>query len=184
MESSKRGWTYADLQRMPESHDGRRYEIIDGELVVSPSPAKRHQRTSGHAYRVLYRAIEDARLGIVFFAPFDVIMSRTRVVVPDLVAVRADRMHLVEDRGIFGAPDLIVEILSPSNKRYDRGRKRRLYASVGVPEYWIVDPIAQTIEQLILADDRYALDGLHRPGDRLDAAVFPISFEVAEIFQP
>lgn len=184
MESSKRVWTYADLQRMPESHDGRRYEIIDGDLVVSPSPAKRHQRTSGNAYRLLYDAIETANLGIVFFAPFDVIMSRTRVVVPDLVAVRADRVHLVEDRGIFGAPDLIVEILSPSNKRYDRGRKRRLYASVGIPEYWIIDPIARSIEQLILADDRYAVDAVHGPGDRLHAAVFPIAFEVAEIFRP
>jgi Uma2 family endonuclease len=184
MESSKRVWTYAELQRMPESHDGRRYEIIDGDLVVSPSPAKRHQRASGNTFYVLRREIENARLGIVFYAPFDVVMSRTRVVVPDLVAVRADRMHLVEDRGIFGAPDLIVEILSPSNKRYDRGRKRGLYANVGVPEYWIVDPIAQTIEQLILADNRYALDGFHRPGDRLHAAVFPVSFDVAEIFQP
>jgi Uma2 family endonuclease len=184
MESSKRVWTYADLQRMPESHDGRRYEIIDGELVVSPSPAKGHQRASGHSVQILFREIEGRRLGIVFFAPFDVIMSSTRVVVPDIVAVRADRMHLIEDRGIFGAPDLIVEILSPSNKRYDRGRKRKLYASVGVPEYWIIDPIAQTIEQLILADDEYALDGVRAPGDRLHAAVFPIAFDVAEIFQP
>ena len=184
MESSKRVWTYADLQRMPESHDGRRYEIIDGELVVSPSPATRHQRVSIHGERVLFREIEGRKLGTMFHAPVDVIMSRTRVVVPDIVAVRADRMHVVEDRGIFGAPDLIVEILSPSNKRYDRDRKRRLYATVGVPEYWIVDPIEQTIEQLILADDRYALDGLHRPGDRVHAAVFPISFDVAEIFQP
>jgi len=184
METAKRVWTYADLQRMPETHDGRRYEIIDGDLVVSPSPRKRHQRASGHAFLVLAREIEDAKLGIVFHAPFDVVMSNTRVVVPDLVAVRADRMHLVEDRGIFGAPDLIVEILSPSNRRYDRGRKRRLYAAVGVPEYWIIDPIEQTIELLILADNRYALDGAFTPGDRMTSAVFPIRIDVAEIFQP
>lgn len=100
MESSKRVWTDVDLQRMPESHDGRRYEIIDGDLAVAG----------------LCREIETAHLGIVLFAPFDVIMSRTRVVVPDLVAVRADRMQLVEDRGIFGAPDLIEQALRPRSQ--------------------------------------------------------------------
>ena len=184
MEPMARIWTYDDLERMPLSVDGKRYEIIDGELVVSPSPSTRHQRISIHMVAALLREIEGNQLGIMFHAPVDVIMSNTRVVVPDLVAVRTDRRHLVEDRGIFGAPDLIVEILSPRTRQYDQTRKRKLYASVGVPEYWIVDPVARSLELLVLAQRAYAVDGSYEPGERMRSGIFQIELDVAELFRP
>jgi Uma2 family endonuclease len=176
-------WTYDDLLRMPEPTDGKRYEILDGELVVSPSPSTRHQYVSGKVLRALMRATEDAGRGLVYNAPLDVILSRTRVVIPDLVAIRADRLAIVHHRGIFGAPDLVAEILSPSNRRYDRNRKRRLYASSGIPEYWIIDPDADTVEQLVLGERDYVLDGVYEPGDRLRSVVFDFELDVAKLFR-
>jgi Uma2 family endonuclease len=179
---AKTVWTYDDLLRMPEPQDGKRYEILDGELVVSPSPSLRHQYVMGQVLRALMREIQDAGRGLVFGAPLDVILSRTRVVIPDHVAVRADRFRILRPRGVFGAPDLVVEILSPSNRRYDRNRKRRIYASSEIPEYWIIDPDANTLEQLVLGERDYVLDGVYEPGDRLRSAVFDFEIEVAELF--
>jgi hypothetical protein len=118
----------------------------------------------------------------VFHASLDVVLSRIRVVVPDHVAVRADRLEIIQPRGIFGAPDLVCEILSPSNRHYDQNRKRRLYASAGIPEYWILDPDANTLDQLVLGERSYALDGVHEPGDWLRSAVFDFELDVAELF--
>lgn len=179
---AKKVWTYDDLLRMPEPKDGKRYEILDGELVVSPAPSLRHQYVSVQVIRALMREIQDARRGLVFHAPLDVILSRTRVVIPDHVAVRADRFHILQPRGVFGAPDLVVEILSPSNRRYDRNRKRRIYASSEIPEYWIIDPDANTLDQLVLGERDYVLDGVYEPGDRLRSAVLDFEVEVAELF--
>jgi len=179
---AKKIWTYDDLLRMPEPKDGKRYEILDGELVVSPSPSFRHQYVLAQALRALMREIQDARRGLVLAAPLDVVLSRTRVVIPDHVAVRADRLNIIQRRGIFGPPDLVTEILSPSNKRYDRNRKRRLYASSGIPEYWILDPDANTLDQLVLGERDYVLDGVYEPGDRLRSAVFGFELDVAELF--
>jgi len=181
---AKKVWTYDDLLRMPEPKDGKRYEILDGELVVSPSPTTRHQYVSVQVIRALTREIQDARRGLVFHAPLDVVLSRTRVVIPDHVAVRADRLAIVQRRGIFGPPDLITEILSPSNRRYDRNRKRRLYASSGIPEYWILDPDANTLDQLVLGERDYVVDGVYEPGDRLRSVVFGFELDVAELFTP
>jgi len=181
---AKKVWTYDDLLRMPEPKDGKRYEILDGELVVSPSPSFRHQYVLGQVLRALMREIQDAKRGLVLAAPLDVVLSRTRVVIPDHVAVRADRLEIVQPRGIFGAPDLVCEILSPSNRRYDRNRKRRLYASSGIPEYWILDPDANTLDQLVLGERDYVLDGVYEPGDRLRSVVFGFELDVAELFAP
>jgi Uma2 family endonuclease len=177
-------WTYDDLLRMPIPQDGKRYEILDGELVVSPPPSFRHQYVAGFVFRVLAREINDAKRGVVVFAPLDVILSRTRVVIPDNVAVRADRFHILQPRGVFGAPDLVVEILSPSNRRYDRNRKCRIYARSEIPEYWIIDPDAHTLDQLVLGERDYVLDGVYEPGDRLRCAVFDFEVELADLFGP
>lgn len=179
---AKKVWTYDDLLRMPEPQDGKRYEILDGELVVSPSPSLRHQYVSVQMLRALMREIQDGKRGLVFHAPLDVILSRTRVVIPDHVAVRADRLDILQRRGIFGSPDLVCEILSPSNRRYDRNRKRRLYASAGIPEYWVIDPDVNTLDQLVLGERDYVLDGVYEPGDRLRSAVFDFGLDVAELF--
>jgi Uma2 family endonuclease len=146
--------TYEDYLNTPD--DGQRYELIDGEIFVSPSPQLLHQLASIELSSMLHRYVRGSRLGRVVAAPMDVRLATNEVVQPDLMFIRtgspADNPN--EDR-VEGAPDLLVEILSPSNRGYDLVRKRQLYARCGVPEYWIVDPINRTIETLSLNGDEY-----------------------------
>ena len=142
MAEPKRKLTYADLQVTPD--DGRRYELVRGTLLVTPSPRPRHQRISKRLSRVLEDHFERGGLGEVFVAPTDVILTNEDVFVPDILVVR-DPSDVTE-RAIEAPPLLVVEILSPSTRRQDRGIKADRYAQLGVPHYWIVDPEQQTVE--------------------------------------
>ena len=179
---AKKIWTYDDILRIPEPIDGKRYEVLDGDLVVSPAPSWRHQYVVACVLHALMREIRDAKRGMVVPAPLDVVLSRTRVVIPDLVAIRGDRLHIIEPRGAFGAPDLVAEVLSPSRRNYDRVRKWRIYARAGIPEYWILDPDANELEQWVLGHRVYALDGVYVPGDRVRSVLFGVEFAVSELF--
>jgi Uma2 family endonuclease len=132
--------TYEDYAALPD--DGRRYEVHDGELSVTPSPGTNHQRVSRNLNEILGAHVRTRGLGEVLYAPLDVILANTTIVQPDL---------------IFVAPTLAVEILSPSTTTIDRSRKLQLYARHGVPYYWIVDPDARAIEVYELADGVYRL---------------------------
>ena|SRR2546421_2561365 len=138
--------TYDDYLALPLSDDGRRYEILDGELYVSPTPLIRHQLVSQNLFRILDRHVLENRLGLLFNVPVTVVLARTTIPIPDLVFVRNDRSSIITEKEIAGPPDLVVEILSPSSKKQDRVIKARLYARYRVREYWIVDPKSQTLE--------------------------------------
>jgi len=142
---SRTSWTYSEFARLP-SEGSTRYEVIDGELAVTPAPTPSHQIVIGHLTRVLGTFVHDHGLGIVFPGPIDVLFGEGDCLEPDLAFVRADRSGLVSDRGIEGAPDLVVEVTSPSTAHRDRGVKLARYRRFGVPEYWIVDLDARTIE--------------------------------------
>ena len=144
-------WTYAEFARLPTS-GSTRYEIIDDELVVTPAPGTRHQRIATDLITVLNTHVRAHGLGEVYAAPFDVLLAEGDFLEPDLVFVRADRLHVLSDRGVEGAPDLVVEILSPSTAARDRGVKLERYRHYGVGEYWIVDPDARAIEVWRLAE--------------------------------
>jgi Uma2 family endonuclease len=135
---------YSDLAALPE--DGMRHEIIDGEHYVSAAPSFRHQEVLGNLFSLLRVFIKSRRLGKLFFAPLDVWLSEHDVVEPDLLFVRRERLTALEERFLRGAPDLAVEVLSPSTRQVDRGVKLRAYRRFGFGEYWIVDPVAETIE--------------------------------------
>jgi Uma2 family endonuclease len=143
--STRKRWTYAEFARLPES-GSTRYEIIDDELFVTPSPGVRHQRIVKRLLVALDRFVEAHELGEVFVSPFDVLFGEGDYVEPDVLFVRKDRSGVVTDRGIDGAPDLVVEVLSPSTEARDRGVKLDRYRHYGVPEYWILDPDARTLE--------------------------------------
>lgn len=136
--------TYEDLERFPE--DGLRRELIGGELLVSPSPSLPHQDAIGSIY-VILRNYAELHGGRAFFAAVDVALGPHDVVVPDALYVGADRAGILHERAIEGAPTIVVEVLSPSNRHIDLGKKRALYAHYAIPEYWIVDVKAQTIER-------------------------------------
>ena len=145
MATLKRRWTVDDLQDLPD--DGNRYEVVDGELLVTPAPSLTHQE----AVRRLARIIEDylarERIGHLYLAPADVSFSRARVVQPDLFVVplhEGRRPRRFED---VGKLLLAVEILSPATARADRVAKRVVYREEGVPEYWVVDLDARAVER-------------------------------------
>lgn len=146
-----RRWTYEEFARLPTS-GSTRYEVIAGELVVTPGPWMRHQRIVGKLYQTLVAFVEAERLGEVFLGPLDILFGVGDYLEPDLTFVRRDHAHLLAERGIEGAPDLVVEVLSPSTAKRDRGVKLERYRVYGVPEYWVVDPEARTIEVWQLAE--------------------------------
>ncbi|HVR06539.1 MAG TPA: Uma2 family endonuclease [Thermoanaerobaculia bacterium] len=135
---------YADLLAFPE--DGKRHELIDGEHYVSAAPTLRHQIVLSNLFSALHGFIRPRHLGMVFFAPVDVLMSDHDVVEPDLLYVRRERQAILEERFVRGAPDLAVEVISPGSRRLDAVVKRRAYARFGTGEYWLVDPVAETVE--------------------------------------
>ena len=169
--------TYDDLVNTPD--DGQRYEIIDGEMIVSASPNRAHQITAQNVNLALVDASDRGRLGIVLFAPVDVRLSPHDVVEPDLLFIRRERLHIYSDVGIVeGPPDIVVEILSPTSHSRDLVRKAKLYAWGAVPEYWQADPVARTLTLLGMIDGHYqpvpAENGIQRslvlPNLRIDVA--------------
>lgn len=145
--AARRAWTYRDLVALPDDH--LRHELIDGEHVVTPSPATRHQIILMSLVRLLLRYLDEHPLGQLLSAPFDVKLSVFTVLVPDLVYFTAERFaRVVNEKHATAAPDLVVEILSPGTRRRDKGRKRAVYDREGVQEYWIVDPDARSITAL------------------------------------
>jgi len=164
------GLTYEDLVNLPE--DGKRYEILDGDLVVTASPITRHQRVLGNLYAVLRTHVRANGIGEVLFAPIDVLLDRHTIAVPDLVFVSKDRSAIIQRHGIVGAPDLLIEILSPSTAVRDRDTKAKLYARFGVDHYWIVD--AESEEMQIYTRDGavYRQPVIHRGRTIARAAPF------------
>lgn len=146
--------TYEDYLNFPD--DGMRYEILDGEIFMTPAPTPKHQYASKRLQRLLEDYFEGERGGLVFDAPIDVILADSDVVQPDLVVVGERRQ--VSSRGIEGAPLVLVEILSPSRPEYDRLTKARRYAARSVPHFWIVDPEARAVECFRLEGSSYRLD--------------------------
>jgi Uma2 family endonuclease len=151
----RKRWTYADYCRIPA--DRNRHEIIDGRHFVNPAPSPYHQLVSAQLCRHFVTLITDRDRGIVLTAPIDVHLGPGSVVQPDLVVLRPRSRCVVGDKKLTGVPDLLIEILSPSNPNYDRRTKRDRYERAGVREFWLVDPDAHLIEQLILRGNAFSV---------------------------
>lgn len=164
-------FTALDLWRMPD--DGNRYEIIDGEVFVTPAPFINHQEVLGNLYLSIRRHVQARRLGLVLFAPVGVVLEPLSGVEPDLIFVSAARRAIVQAKGIAGAPDLAVEILSASTAARDRGREKALYARTGVAHYWMIDPRKGTLVALRLTDDTYSVEAEVGPRGTFKPSLFP-----------
>ncbi len=160
-----------DIWDAPE--DSYRYEVIDGELYVTPAPSWLHQRGSGALFGYLWQHIHPRGLGEVVSAPIGVILDDEAGVQPDLVYVSRERAQIITERGIEGAPDLVVEVLSPSTEARDRGIKMRRYAAAGIPHYWLLDPRSRTLEPYRLAETGYVSTGVYGPGSIFRPELFP-----------
>jgi Uma2 family endonuclease len=147
--------TFEDFMLFPD--DGKRHELIDGEHYVTPSPNLRHQTISGRLFLWIGKYLEDRPVGHVWTAPLDVILSNHDVVEPDLIYVSNERASVVTKQNIQGAPDLIIEILSPGTRKTDEVTKRRVYERCGIGEYWIVDPEHDAIKVYRLDNGKFTL---------------------------
>lgn len=145
-------FTYQDYLYMPGE---KRYEIIEGERHMVPSPNRRHQEIIRELGYILYRFVKEHDLGKVYLAPFDVLLSDEDIVQPDIIFISKGREGIITERNIEGPPDLVIEIISESSKEIDRTIKRKLYARYGISVYWIVDPETRSIEVLSLGKDGY-----------------------------
>jgi Uma2 family endonuclease len=175
-------WTYEDWARLPD--DGTRYEVIDGVLYMAPSPTADHQSTSIRLAGAMLDYADAHELGEIFTAPLDVKLPNQPVPLqPDILFVRTERRSIVK-RKVEGVPDLVVEILSPSSRDYDRNVKFDVYEEAGVPEYWIVDPHTRTVEVFVLEAGEYVLLGRWGAGGTATSRVLAgFEIPVASIFR-
>ena len=173
-------FTYADYLTTPED---KRYQLLDGELIMAPAPNEPHQRAHAELGTRLFMFVKQNDLGRVYFAPTDVVLSDTDVVQPDLLFISKERLNIVTHANIQGAPDLVVEILSPSTSQYDNGYKRALYEQHGVKEYWMMgtDPVAVTV--LLLGASGFEVIATYGEGDTLTSQTLQgFSVRINDIF--
>lgn len=163
--------TYDNYSDLP--NDRNRYEILDGELWVTPTPSTKHQRISSRLHFVLTQHVLANQLGDVYAVPTDVILAPTTVVQPDLIFIGNDRRGIVTERAIEGPPTLVIEILSVTTRRTDRQTKAQLYAKHGVPHYWLIDPDQQSVEAYELAGDQYNLVVKTQYAEPFNPTLFP-----------
>lgn len=163
-------FTYEDYVLLPED---RRYEIVDGELLLTPAPTPYHQTVAKRLGFLLDAHVQGMHLGEVFIAPCDVVLSRFDVLQPDIFFVSAERMSIIGEKYISEAPDLVVEVLSPSTADRDRVAKARQYAKFGVREMWIADPKAHTIEVLVNSSEGFRRETVYAGADVLRSPIIP-----------
>lgn len=171
--------TVDDLETFP--NDGKRYEIVGGELIASPAPSEHHQLLVGELLVLLHGHVRGRRLGRVYPAPVDVRLSAIDQVQPDIVVLLNERRHIYTANVMHGPPDLAAEIVSPSSRVTDPTVKFRLYEQHGVREYWLVDPDARTFRFFVLREGRY--EETQMEGGVLHSALLPgLAVDTAGLF--
>ena len=173
--------TYAEYALLPQ--DRNRYEVLDGELFMTPSPSVRHQVAAFELASILRDHVSRHKLGRVLVAPMDVMLSETNIVQPDILFLRTDRVPPGDADNVRVAPNLIVEVISPSTAKEDREDKRTVYARHGVAHYWIVDPGLRTLEMYSLAGESYELTAEYSGDASAASPLFPgLSIPLTQIW--
>ncbi len=173
--------TVDDYLALPDA--GPRYQLVDGDFHMAPAPSFFHQIISGNIEDILKTWLKQHPIGTVVHAPLDAFLTETNVYQPDILFISRERSHLIKENGVHGAPDLIVEILSPSTAFLDLGPKKRVYARCGVPELWLVDPVERrvTVYDLRRSDSEPAATWTE--ADRFRCRFFPgLELNVAAFF--
>ena len=182
LESQPTTLTYEDYLKTP---DDERWELLNGVLTRRPTPNTVHQRTLGNLAMALFSFVDNRGLGEVIISPFDVVLSSTNVLEPDLIFVSTDQRSIITNANIQGAPALVIEVVSPSTLTRDRELKRSIYAEHGVQEYWLVDPDARTISVMSLQGKDFREIGAYRSTDSLSSPTLPsLALDLARIFPP
>lgn len=175
--TERKKWTYQDYLQLGE---GIVFEIIEGERIVTPAPNWQHQRISRRLEALMYKYLENRKLGELFHAPVDVVLDETTVVQPDILFISQKNLQILqkEHSGIMGTPDLVIEIISPSSFYRDLHEKKDLYEKFHIPEYWIIDPANKAIEVFSLENNKYQLHALATGTGKVTSKVLD-GFEVA-----
>ncbi len=175
-------YTYQDLLSTPD--DRNRYEIFEGELVVTPAPSVVHQTALGNLHFIISQYVRKGDRGKVFLAPCDVYFDEETVVEPDLLFVARDRLTIVDKQKVNGAPDLIVEVLSPKTEDRDRGFKFRRYAQEGVQEYWLADPDKRVVEVYTLTRTGFESFGTFADDEEVRSKILEgLRFPVSDVWR-
>ena len=179
LEKQAKRWTYEEYYKLD---DNQRHEIFDGNLLMAPAPDTWHQSWLNDINLFLSQFVKRQKLGRIFIAPIDVVLDPENTVQPDIVFVSADNAGIIQRRAIFGTPDLLIELISPSSVRRDRYDKKELYARFGVKEYWIGDPANKSLEILTLKEGRYELYCAAETQGKLNSLVLAgLEFDLTEI---
>jgi len=173
--------TFRDLWQTPD--DGNRWEIVHGEVHVSPPPDVAHQTTALNLASLLRAHARNLDLGDVWVAPIGVVLGKAIGVQPDIVYVAKERLDIVQEKAIFGAPDLVIEILSPSTATRDRGIKKEAYEQSGVAHYWMIDPKRHTLLALHLQSEGYVIEAEVNGAAQFRPQLFPtLTIRLSEIW--
>lgn len=176
----KKKYTYEDYLK---TSDDKQYELIDGELLMTPSPVPNHQRISRKLEFILEKFVTENNFGEIFDAPCDVYLDDENVIQPDILFISLDRLAIIGEKNIQGAPDLTVEIISENSAYKDMVQKKRLYARFGVKEYWVVIPDCEEIEIYILKDNTYRLCKSYNKSDNLESPLLKgLNIALKDIF--
>lgn len=166
--TEKKRYTIEDYMKTP---DDVRYELIEGELLMTPSPLTRHQRAVGAIYFKIREYLMNKNVGEVFLCPYDVVLDNENVFEPDVIFVSEERSSIITEANIKGAPDLVIEVLSPSTAQRDLIKKKRIYAEYGVKEYWIADPVEKALELYILNETHFDLKKSYGQDDVVESVI-------------
>ena len=174
--------TVEDYRMMPET--GPRYQLIEGELLMAPAPNRYHQDISGNISLLLAKYVEKHPIGKLYVAPFDVYLDQYNAHQPDIVFVSKANCAILTDAGATGAPDFIVEILSPKTAFLDKKSKRKVFARSGVKELWLVDPDTRMIHVYFLQDEPERPAATYSEKDTFTSPHFPgLKIRAAKIFK-
>jgi len=178
--TEKKKYTYADYLKTP---DDERYELIEGDLIMTPAPVMRHQRISGDLYSEVRIFVKENDLGNILYAPCDVHLDNENVVQPDILFISKERLDIIGEKNIQGAPDLVIEIISESTAYRDLVQKKKLYARFGVKEYWIVIPEESSVDLFTLKDNAFVLHKSYSKDDTLQSQLLQkLKIELKKIF--
>jgi Uma2 family endonuclease len=179
LDKQTKRWTYEEYYKL---EDAQRYEIINGKLLMAPSPTTWHQDWLSDLNDLVKRYVKRNKLGHLFFAPVDVVLDAENTVQPDLVFVARRNLGIIQPRAIFGTPDLLVEVVSPSSVRRDRNQKMKLYARFGVKEYWISDAANRSLDVFTLKEGLFELHSAAKEKGQVSSLVLTgLKFDLAEI---
>ena len=179
--ADRRRMTYQEYEKLPEGAD---FQLIDGEIVMTPSPGSVHQEVQARLGFLLHQYCQTMGWGKLFYAPMDVYFTEHDTFQPDILLISRGRLEIIKEKRIEGAPDFVVEILSPGTGFYDLTLKRKIYESFGVREYWIVDPMAKTVEILGNGENGFVMAGKAQGTGKVSSGLLQgLSIDITKLFE-